>query len=285
MSLEIKNLCKIYGSKTAVNRVSFQLEPNRIYGILGRNGAGKSTLLNMISNRLTVTSGEITLDNQPLLTTPEQLQRVYLTSDEDWFYPAYKIKKLFHLAETFYGSFDWEFANELVGAFDLDIHKKLKSLSTGYRSIAKLIIALCVPCDYVFLDEPVLGLDANHRILFNKKLLAAFERRQRTFVVSTHIIEEVAYLLEDVVIIDNGNIIIADSVDNLTQMAKSVAGNAQLVDDFTHGMTIIGEDFLGGLKQTVIIGDITQDIPDGITVTPVKLQDLFIHLTRRDGEK
>lgn len=285
MSLELNNVCKQYSSKLAVDHVSFSLEPNRIYGILGRNGAGKSTLLNMISNRLTVTSGEITLDGQPLLTTPEQLQRVYLTSDEDWFYPAYKIKKLFNLSETLYGSFDWEFANELVRAFDLDIHKKLKSVSTGYRSIAKLIIALCVPCDYVFLDEPVLGLDANHRILFNKKLLSAFERRQRTFVISTHIIEEVAYLLEDVVIIDNGKIIIADSVDNLTQTAKSVAGNAQLVDDFTRGMNIIGEDFLGGLKQSVVAGELTTDIPDGITVTPVKLQDLFIHLTRRDGEK
>lgn len=285
MSLEVKNLCKQFGSKVAVNQVSFELEPNRIYGILGRNGAGKSTLLNMISNRLTVTSGDITLDNHPLLTTPEQLQRVYLTSDEDWFFPAYKVKKLFNLVETFYGSFDWEFANELVSAFDLDIHKKLKSLSTGYRSIAKLIIALCVPCDYIFLDEPVLGLDANHRILFNKKLLTAFERRQRTFIISTHIIEEVAYLLENVVIIDNGKVIVADSVDNLTQMAKSVAGDAQLVDDFTRGMTIIGEDFLGGLKQTVIVGDITKDIPSDITITPVKLQDLFIHLTRRDGEK
>lgn len=285
MSLEVKNLCKQYSSKVAVNQVSFELEPNRIYGILGRNGAGKSTLLNMISNRLTVTSGDISLDNQALLTTPEQLQRVYLTSDEDWFFPAYKVKKLFNLVETFYGSFDWEFANELVSAFDLDIHKKLKSLSTGYRSIAKLIIALCVPCDYIFLDEPVLGLDANHRILFNKKLLAAFERRQRTFIISTHIIEEVAYLLEDVIIIDNGKIIVADSVDNLTQMAKSVAGDAQLVDDFTRGMTIIGEDFLGGLKQAVVVGDITKDIPNDITVTPVKLQDLFIHLTRRDGEK
>lgn len=285
MSLQVKNLYKQYSSKLAVNNATFSLEPNRIYGILGRNGAGKSTLLNMIANRLTVSSGDILLDNQPLLTTPEQSQRVYLTSDEDWFFPDYKIKRLFNLAETFYGSFDWEFANELVYAFDLDISKKLKSLSTGYRSIAKLIIALCVPCDYVFLDEPVLGLDANHRILFNKKLLAANERRSRTFIISTHIIEEISYLLEDVIIIDNGEIIVTDSVDNLTQIAKSIAGEVKLVDEFTRGMDIIGEDFLGGLKQTIVLGNITEDCPDGITITPVKLQDVFIYLTRRDGEK
>lgn len=285
MSLEVRSLQKYYGQKHAVKSVSFALEANRIYGILGRNGAGKSTLLNMIANRLTATGGDILLDGKSLLKTPELMQRVYLTSDEDWYYPAYKVKKVFQLAETLYGSFDWEFANELAYAFDLDIYKKLKSLSTGYRSIAKMIVALCVPCDYVFLDEPVLGLDANHRVLFNKKLLAANERRQRTFIISTHIIEEVAYLLEDVIIIDSGQIIIADTVDNLTQMAKSVAGNAAVVDAFTEGMTVIGEDFLGGLKQSVILGDITKECPEGITVTPVRLQDLFIHLTRREGEK
>ncbi|MBS4762186.1 ABC transporter ATP-binding protein [Carnobacteriaceae bacterium zg-ZUI252] len=285
MSLQVKNVNKYYGKKLAVNQVSFDIEPNRIYGILGRNGAGKSTLLNMINNRLSVSSGEILLDNQPLLTTPDMLRRVYLTSDEDWFYPDYKIKRIFNLAETLYGSFDWEFANDLCNAFDLDITRKLKAVSTGYRSIAKLIVALCVPCDYVFLDEPVLGLDANHRILFNKKLLVANERRQRTFIISTHIIEEVAYLLQDVIIIDNGEIIIADSADNLTQMAKSVAGNAQLVDEFTRGMSVIGNDYLGGLKQSVVLGDIYGQIPEGLTVTPVKLQDLFIHLTKREGEQ
>ncbi|MGC3362727.1 ABC transporter ATP-binding protein, partial [Enterococcus faecalis] len=75
-------------------------------------------------------------------------------------------KDIFKTSEGFYGSFDWTLAEQMLSDFDLDGKKTFKKLSTGYRSIAKLIVALSVPWEYIFLDEPVLGLDANHRELF-----------------------------------------------------------------------------------------------------------------------
>ncbi|WP_152994140.1 ATP-binding cassette domain-containing protein, partial [Lactococcus lactis] len=166
MSLNIENLYKTYGKKNVLNDISVNFQAEKIYGLLGNNGAGKSTLLNIINNRIFDTKGKITLDGRLVTENEKSLNNIHLMSEDDLYPSKLKIKSLFHLMEGFYGDFDWKLANEMLSEFELEPTKRMSKLSTGYRSIAKLIIALCVPCEYIFLDEPVLGLDANHRELF-----------------------------------------------------------------------------------------------------------------------
>lgn len=284
MTLVVKQLEKKYGKTPAVEAVSFTLQPETIYGLLGRNGAGKSTVLNMISHRIEKNAGEITLDGVDLWTTPSAMEQVYLSSTEDWFPLEYKLGKLLKMYQQVYPDFDMAFAEELVKVFGLDMKKKVLSLSTGYKSIAKLILALCVPANYVLLDEPVLGLDANHRQLFNKKLLEAYARRPRTFVIATHLIEEVAYLLEEVIVIRDGVSIQQASVEQILQEASLVTGSREVMEAFVADKQVLHEEILGNQVQAVVMGRFQTEIPATIEVSRLNLQDYFIQLTRKEGE-
>ena len=238
----------------------------------------------MIAHRIEKNSGEILLDNQPLWTTPEAMSDIYLSSPENWFPIDWKVKKIVKVFQQIYPEFDTEFAEECMKAFGVDEKKKLVELSTGYKSIVKLTLALSVPVSYVFLDEPVLGLDANHRQLFNKKLLEAYARRPRTFVIATHLIEEISYLLEEVIVIRDGVTFQQSSVEEILQHAYLVTGSKAVVSELISNQTVIHQEEVGNQLQAVIISQqVPQETAD-FSVRRLTLQEYFIQLTRKEGE-
>ena len=190
--IEIKNISKSFGHTNALTNVSIHLAPERIYGLLGQNGAGKSTLLNLITNRIFADSGDIYVDGASNVENDRALSRIYMMSENTLYPEDMKLKDTFKWSAHFYPDFDMERALKLAEIFKLKLNKKVKSLSTGYTSIFKLIIALCVNTPYLLLDEPVLGLDANHRDIFYKYMLEKYIEHPCTIIISTHLIEEVA---------------------------------------------------------------------------------------------
>lgn len=213
--IEVKNLTKRFGDVTALDNVSFCFEENKIYGLLGRNGAGKSTLLNLITDRIFSDSGAVLIDG---ITTKEDdrvLGKIYLMSEKTYYPEKMKVKEAFHWSKVFYPNFDEEYAVKLAKRFELNINKPVKSLSTGYTSIFKIVIALSVNAPYILLDEPVLGLDANHRDLFYRILIERYSENPCTIVISTHLIEEVSNVIEDIIIIKQGKIIKNESREEL----------------------------------------------------------------------
>ncbi len=280
MSLTVEHINKFYHEKNVLMDVTISFEPQKIYGLLGRNGAGKSTLLNIISNRSFATNGQIFLDGKLVNNSEGPLNHIYLMSEDNLFPAAMRIKDIFKISEKFYGDFDWELSQRMRAAFEINENLKFRKLSTGYRSIAKLITALCVPCDYIFLDEPVLGLDANHRELFYSFLIDTYEARPRTFVISTHLIEEIANLLENVIILDRGQVLRLDTIENILSEGKTVSGPQKLVEEFTKDLNVVGEEALGGLANFYISGEINKVIPENIRVAPLSLQAYFIQLTK-----
>ncbi|MCM2138661.1 ATP-binding cassette domain-containing protein [Vagococcus fluvialis] len=281
MTLEIKHISKSYHKHNVLSDITFKIVPNKIYGLLGRNGAGKSTLLNIINNRTFASKGEVLLNGISMVDNEILLNQVYLMSEDNLFPPTMKVKEMFLTSEKFYGQFDWDLANNMVREFDLNQKLTLKKLSTGYRSIAKLIVSLCVPCDYVFLDEPVLGLDAIHRELFYRFLIETYEERQRTFVISTHLIEEITNLLEEVIIIDNGRLKVASDVDSLSLKSFSLSGSKDDMREIVQHLNIIGHESLGDFITVYISDELPVNLPNSITVKSLKLQDYFVQLTKR----
>ena len=233
MSIEVKDLKKKFLKKEAVKGATFTIEPESIIGFLGRNGAGKSTVLNMIARRIEKTSGNITLDGVDLHKTASAMHEVYLSSSDNWFPREYKFKDLLAIYKDTYPEFDMEFAQDLIKVFDVNVKQKYSKASTGYKSIMKIILALANPSEYIFLDEPVLGLDANHRHIFNKKLLEAYARRPRTFVIATHLIEEVASILEKVIVIKDGLVTEEVLVEDVLRKGYVVSGASSLVQEYT----------------------------------------------------
>ncbi len=278
--IEIKNVSKKYGNIVALNNVTLSFEENKIYGLLGRNGAGKTTLLNIINNRIFADSGEVLIDNIKAYETDTALSKIYLMSEKNYYPENMKIRDVFKWSKVFYPLFDMDYAYKLTEKFSLDTNKKVKELSTGYSSIFKNIIALSVNVPYILLDEPVLGLDANHRDLFYRLLMENYTQNPKTIVISTHLIEEVANVIEDIIIIKKGEIIKNESCQELLSKGYTISGNASAIDDFISDKNVIGIDTLGGLKTAYILGSIAQNsIPHGLEISKLDLQKLFIQLT------
>ena len=162
-AIQISNVTKRYRDTLALEGISFRFEAGRIYGLLGRNGAGKSTLINIIANRIFATDGCVTIDGEPVCENDRVQEKLYCMSEADLYPAGMRVKDIFKWTGSFYGCFDLEKAHKLAEAYELNVNKKVRALSTGYKSIFKLITALCLDVPYVIFDEPVLGLDANHR--------------------------------------------------------------------------------------------------------------------------
>lgn len=276
--IEIKNITKTFGDVTALKNVNVNFEENHIYGLLGRNGAGKTTLLNLVTGKMFPNSGEILVDGERALENDRALSKMYCMTEFNLYPERMRVKEAFHWSAGFYPEFDIEYANTLCSQFKLKANQKIKNLSTGYTSIFKIIIALSCGAEIVIFDEPVLGLDANHREMFYKELIQNYSNRPRTFILSTHLIEEVATIIDRVVIIKSGEVIIDDEVQNVLNQGYTVSGPAGAVDEFIKGKQLLGSDTIGGLKSAYLLGQF-HDIPSNLEMGKLDLQKLFIQLT------
>ncbi|QVK17520.1 ABC transporter ATP-binding protein [Mycoplasmatota bacterium] len=280
----VHSLTKQYGDIVALNDVNLKLEPNKIYGLLGRNGAGKSTLLNLMTNKLFPTSGEILIDDESVIENDCVLNKIFYMVEKNLFPLGYKIKEIFKWTKEFYPSFDLDYAKELCDKFGLDTKLKIKALSTGYLTIFKDILALASQAEILLLDEPVLGLDANHRDLLYKEIISNFIEHPKTILISTHLIDEVADILEEVIIIKEGNIIVQNSVEKLLMSAYRISGEASRVDEYLKNRKHVGAETMGKYKSTTVLEDIKDKDMKLINeldleVSKAPLQKLFISLT------
>lgn len=281
--IQINDVTKTFGDTLALNQVSLTFEPDKIHGLLGRNGAGKSTLLNIITNRLFADNGTVTIDGLSGTENDHAQGMIYLMSEKNLYPESMTCNEAFKWTKQFFKDFDLDYALNLARQFKLDPKKKIQSLSTGYNSIFKIITALSVNTPYVLFDEPVLGLDANHREMFYRLLIEKYSNNSFTAIISTHLIEEIANLLEYVIIIKNGEILVNESCESLLSKGYSVTGTINPVDTFVKDKEVIGEDVLGGLKTATVIGSINKStLPDGIEIANLDLQKLFIKLTNEE---
>ena len=271
--IEGKGLTMRFGNNTALDGVDVCFGDNKIYGLLGRNGAGKSTLLSVVTNRLLPTAGEVFIDGEPA----RENDRVYYMGEKTLLPDTATVAQLFRWTGDFYPGFDGEYAGQLADTFGLPEKKKLKNLSTGYLTIAKLIAALASNAPYTLFDEPVLGLDANHREVFYRQLIESYSRQPRTILISTHLIEEVADIIEQVVIIKAGKILLDRPAEEVKRMGYTVSGRAEAVDAYCTGRDVLSVDTLGGLKTACILGK-AEEAP-GLDVSGLDMQKLFIRLT------
>jgi ABC-2 type transport system ATP-binding protein len=282
--IEVVNITKDYGNTRALDDISFTMEPNKIYGLLGRNGAGKTTLLNLITNKIFPTEGDIRIDGHRVFENDKALNKVFYMMERNLYPENLKVKEAFKWTKEYYTLFDMDYANVLSNKFGLNTNKRIKSLSTGYTSIFKAIVALASNADIIIFDEPALGLDANHRNMFYKELIANYSDKPKTIIISTHLIEEVETVLEEVIIVKEGKLIEKKSVEELLASAYIISGEASKVDEYLKDKSYIGEESMGKFKAATVIENI--DLKNEILAkelnldfSKAELQKLFISLT------
>lgn len=279
MVLEVKQLTKKY-DQIVFAKLNFQLLPQTIYGLLGRNGAGKSTLMKIMANQEFPSSGQVLLDNRNVTNNNAALKKVFLMGNEDLYPSNYTLNKMWRISQNFAPAFDRDFALTLSQRFHLSPENKLKKLSTGYRTIAKMITALCMPSDYIFLDEPIIGVDAPNRELLYQAIIETYSHNPRTFVIATHIIEETSPIFERVMILDQGKIIVQGSVEDLLPQMKRISGPRDEIAELIRNRQVYSLQKLGNLTTAYVKDLPTENLPQDINYQNVDLQTYFIQLTK-----
>lgn len=283
-TIKIDNVTKKYGRNIALNSVSAEIESGRIYGLLGRNGAGKSTLLNIITNRVFATSGTCSIDGENLLDNDKALSRIYAMNEAVTMPASMNFKRCVNVTADFYKNFDKDYAFSLAEKFHLDPKKRLSALSTGYLTVAKIILTLSSGADFLFFDEPVLGLDANHRDLFYRLLVERFADQNCGIVISTHLIEECQTLVENIIMINKGSIIASGTTDDILSNGYCVTGAQKTVEDYCRDKNVLSQRKMGSISSVYLKGT-PENVPEGLEISRPDLQQVFINLTGEEGEQ
>ena len=280
MTIQLKDISKRFGQTQALDRVSAEFSGQKIYGLLGNNGAGKSTMLNVITGRCIADSGQLTMNGAQVRDNDEVLGKIYMLGEKNYYPEIMKIKDALRWAAVFYPDFDPGLAVKLAERFGLPLKKKITALSTGYATIFKIVMALSTNAPFLLLDEPVLGLDAQHRDIFYKLLIERYSENPCTIVLSTHLIAEVAGIIEHCVIIKDGHIIKDAPCEDLLRDGYSVSGPAALLDEYLRGKDTLSSSSLGGLKTACVNEAMPakSELPPGLEVGKLNLQEYFIQL-------
>ena len=281
--VEVKGLTKKYGKFTAVDDASFSIEENRIYGLLGRNGAGKTTIMSLLTAQAFASSGSIRVFGQSPVENAEVLGNICFIKESQTYPEDFRPRHVFAGAPWFFPNWDQDFADRLIADFRVPMNRRIKKLSRGQLSAVGVIVGLASRAPITFFDEPYLGLDAVARQTFYDRLLEDFAEHPRTVILSTHLIDEVANLLEHVIVIDDGHIIIDEESEELRGSATIVSGTRAAVDSFVAGREVLHREGLGGLATATIsrLDEAGQSAARsaGLELSPVSLQQLIVRST------
>ena len=283
--LKTSSLNKRFGKKYAIEDFTLELQPGKIYGLLGRNGAGKTTLLKMISGLEIPTSGELEVFGEKPFENKKVLEKICIVLETQLWDPSEKVANILKICAEVYHNWDTEYAEKLLKKFNIDRNKKVKQLSRGMVSAVFIIVGLASKSELTIFDEPTLGLDAAIRETFYNELINEAQDNERTFILSTHLIEEVHRLFEEVVIIDLGKLKTYQPLETLRQSGYYVSGKEADVKAAVEGLNVIEMQRLGSLAVCTVIGDKKDAIgKPGIEVEPISLQKLFVHMTEHKEE-
>ena len=282
MELQLQRLCKQYGTKAAVDQVSVHLEPG-VYGLLGANGAGKTTLMRMICGVLKPTSGSIRLDGKTMQELGEQYYTHLGYMPQDFgFYPDFTTREfMLYMAavkgmEKKAAKARTEELLELVNLRDA-ADKKIKSYSDGMKQRPGIAQAELNDPDILILDEPTAGLDPKERVRF-RNIISGFAR-DKIVILSTHIVSDVSYIADTILMMKQGKILLQGSMEEVTDSIRGKVWEV-LVDDreadrYSRNLRVVNLHHEGNQVRLRMVED-TAPAPDARAVEP-SLEDLFLY--------
>lgn len=283
--IQCKELTKSYGRKQALDGFSCAIEENKITGVIGRNGAGKTTFLKIVSGFFRESSGEVKVfGEKPFNSLNVSANSIMI--DQDMTMPTIlKLGEIIKEASRFYPNFDRELAFRLLSYFSLDEKSYVTGLSKGMRSTFYSIIGLSARCPLTIFDEPTLGMDAGVRKDFYRALLKDFIAFPRTILFSSHHLEEIEDLLEDVLLVHKGKNQLYVSIDEMKEWAIAVQGATSVMKEWMEKKDVLFTKEIGSnMTYVVVKNDLTaqeQELmkQNGLMVSAVTATDLCVYLT------
>jgi ABC-2 type transport system ATP-binding protein len=280
--IECTGLTKTYLRKPVLNNLTFSIEENTITGLIGRNGAGKTTLLKILAGFIQETSGKVRVfDEDPFNSLFVSTNSIFV-DDQMIFPPALQLQEILEVAGSFYPNWDMKLAKGLAKYFDFDPKNYHNRLSKGKTSTFNSIIGLAARCPLTILDEPTTGMDEAVRKDFYRALLKDYLTHPRTIIISSHHLNEIEDLLEDVLLIKDGKKHLQLPISQLKEWAIGIKGPTEKVLEITNGEELIYENRIGaGTMYAVVKNNFaSMEIEKaGLELTPVRASDLCVYLT------
>jgi len=288
-TISVAELSRRYRDQAALDDVSVTVEPDTVTGLLGRNGAGKTTLLRIITGLEFPTGGEVKVFGAAPAENEAVLRRMVFVREEQA-YPDIRVSHAIQVASWFYPNWSAELAEQLLADFELPLGRRMRRLSRGMRSAVGIVIGLAARAELTLFDEPYAGLDAVARQLFYDRLLTDFAEHPRTIVLSTHLIDEVADLLEHVVMLDHGRVALDAPADEIRGTGMTVSGPAIAVEEFVAGRPVWHRQRIASRASAVVAGPLDATAQARaralhLSLEPLSLQQLLVHASGTAEEK
>jgi ABC-2 type transport system ATP-binding protein len=294
LAVETRNLWRKFGKFEAVKNVSLSVPKGTVFGLLGVNGAGKSTIIKMAMGHLRPTSGEIRVLGRTLGEDLIEIRkRVAYVSENRYLYEWMTVGESLRFTRAFHETWDERKAAELLKRFSLPPEKKVRQLSRGNRARLCLLLALSFNPELIILDEPTSGLDPIVRRDFIENIVTEIADEGKTVLFSSHIVEEIERVADYVGIINEGELLLVSTIDDIKASYKrvryatngtrpEVAGvpGVLAVENGRHEQVLTvrawGDETLSALGERGVKN------PE---VLPISLEDIFVNTVRAERER
>lgn len=283
--IECREVCKVYGKQKVLDHVSFTIEENKITALIGRNGAGKTTLLKLIAGFFRETSGDIKVFSECPFNSLNVSANSIFIDDQMTLPTSLTLTELLDEAGRFYENWNDELAHRLFDYFSLNPKQFHHKLSKGMKSTFQMIVGLSARCALTIFDEPTTGMDAGVRKDFNRALLKDYMAYPRTIILSSHHLNEMEDIIEDVLLIKDGKKHLHLSMTELRQWAIGLKGDKKGVANWTRNKDILYSQIFG-VNQTYVVvrNDFTESMMmearlSGVEIVAVSPTDVCVYMT------
>jgi len=281
MNIQVRNVTKKYKDKVALNKLNFTIEGPKIVGFLGHNGAGKTTFLNILSGIIPTTDGELQVNGNPVFNTAQVLRDICFIAETGNFQQDMTVEQSLKANRYFYPKWDQELARKLLKVFALPPKSKVRNLSKGMSSALGIITGLASRAPITIFDEPYIGLDVAARSKFYDLLIEEQEVQPRLFILSTHLIDEVSNLFDEVLILDEGELLLQKDYLEWDETILAIRGSAEEVANVAKDHEVIYEQVFMNEKMAVLYLKDDWSNNNAITSERVSLQELLVYLSKQ----
>jgi ABC-2 type transport system ATP-binding protein len=258
--LEFENVTKTYGKKKALDDLTFSLGENKITGLIGRNGAGKTTMLKIAAGFMRETSGDVRVFGEHPFNNLMVSANIIMIDNDMNMPTALDLEEILDGAAYFYPNWDMELAKKLFDYFSLHPKQTHAGLSKGMKNTFNAILGLAARCHLTIFDEPTNGMDAGVRKDFYRALLKDYIAYPRTIIISSHHLNEVDDILEDILLLKDGKVFLHMPVEQLREYAVVVSGKEDMMKKWLLDQEVFHQSSAGfGRGYAVIRNDLTDE--------------------------
>ncbi|WP_042357232.1 ATP-binding cassette domain-containing protein [Bacillus rubiinfantis] len=285
--VECRGLTKVLSGTRALNEFSCDIKENTITGVIGRNGAGKTTLLKIIAGYMQQTSGEVQVFEQKPFNNLTVSANVIFVHEQLNMPAALNLREILEVMASFYKNWDMDLAQRLVNYFSFQPSAYYDGLSKGMKSTFNMILGLAARTPLTIFDEPTTGMDAAVRNDFYRALLKDYIAYPRTILLSSHHVDEIEDLLEDILLLKQGKQVLHMPIADFKECALGIEGNTAIVAKWTQDRELIfSKSGMFDTAYTVVRNNFSQNEllemqANGLKISSLNTSDLCIYLTSK----